>query len=206
MTNLITSAAQLKSVFLALMISDASNAADALHLQVPTPLRQQDIRAAHVNPPEVLPYLGLGGSFETSDWSFSYPRSGKLAYIVRRHPDFWLKNDYEAYRKYQTQADLLNTNAAYQEALSWLTALSVDVQHLTNACTVRLRHKVLRDLVIPEYSVVWSKEGNVVASVLFLAPTRDLWQIRVEDPTYLLRTPITNGLVLSLGKGSSRPH
>jgi hypothetical protein len=52
------------------------------------------------------------------------------------------------------------------------------------------------DMTIPEYAVIWSKGDDAVASVWFLEPGKELWQLRVEDPSYLLRSSITNGLTL----------
>jgi hypothetical protein len=53
-------------------------------------------------------------------------------------------------------------------------------------------------MLIPEYKVVWSKGTETVASVWFLEPQRELWQLRVEDPAYLLRPSVTNGFDLRL--------
>jgi len=58
-------------------------------------------------------------------------------------------------------------------------------------------------MTIPEYAVIWSAEDDTIASVWFLEPGKQLWQVRIEDPSYLLRPSITNGLVIRpWGRGS----
>jgi hypothetical protein len=64
-TNLITSFPQFKAVFLALMITDASDVATKLGLQESVPIRPDQVRLAHVNEPAIIPHLGVGGMFET---------------------------------------------------------------------------------------------------------------------------------------------
>jgi len=196
MTNVVTSYLQLKAVFLALMVSDASDAAGRLRLAEALPIRRENVCLASVHDPVAVPQMGLGGVFETTNWVYSYPRSGKLAYVIRKNPNFWRKADPERYRPYAVPESALDTNAARQVALQWLGALSVDLDRLSRECVAKIQVTRILGMAIPEYAVSWSSKGETVASVWFLDPGRQLWQLRVEDPSYLLRPSITNQVAL----------
>jgi hypothetical protein len=199
MTNvIITSASQLKSVFLALMISDASEAATKLNLAEQLPIQGTNLTLAHVHPPMVIPYLGLGGVIDTVNWSYSYHEAGKLAFVVRMKPNFWTRNNMAEYRKFAVPPSEIDTNSAPKIAVRWLEKLGVDTRRLEEECRVEVRHKRLKDLTIPEYRVVWWRDTNDVASVMFLQPGEQLLQLRVEDRSFLLRPSITNGLTLNI--------
>jgi hypothetical protein len=197
-TNLVTSYAQLKSVFLALMISDADDVGRKLGLPEDVPISRDRVVEYSVTEPNVMKVIGLGGVFHTTNWIYSYPRAGKLAYLIRKNPNFWTRNDPQAYRRYAVSEGVINTNRALEMASNWLGALSVDVERLRKDCRVKVRVTRILDMVIPEYDVSWSRGNTVVASIRFLEPQNQLWQIRVEDPSFLLRVPITNGLTMSI--------
>ena len=194
MTNIITSYVQLKSIFLSLMISDASEVASKLQLPEDLPIRTENIKLPSVNSLRVIPILGVGGVFDTTNWVYSYTHAGKLCYIIRKNPDWWRKADPKQYRPFAVQESALNTNRAYQLATNWLAGLSVDLPRLTKECHLSVKTTTILGMVIPEYSVIWSNGADTIASVWFLEPGKQLWQIRVEDPSYLLRPSISNGL------------
>src|SRR6185369_3089443 len=99
MTNIVvTSYVQLKSLMIALMIADATEVARKMEIPENLPIRSEAVTMATVTSPTVIPILGLGGVFNTTDWAYSYPKSGKLAYIIRKKPDFWKKADPDHYR------------------------------------------------------------------------------------------------------------
>jgi hypothetical protein len=198
MTNLITSYAQLKSVMLALMISDASQVAHRLDLPGTAGIRTQSITLAFVHDPRRTPTLGLGGVFDTENWVFSYPRGGKLAYIICKKPHFWATFDPTAYKPFAVTESQIDTNRAVKIAQEYLEKIPVDVPRLNRECWIRIRVTRIRGMVIPEYAIVWMRGSQDVASVLFMERPRKLWQIRVEDPSFVLRPSITDGLVVKL--------
>jgi hypothetical protein len=205
MTNIVTSYAQLKSAFLALMICDANDVALKLHLPEDIPITQDHVVECLVTEPDVMRIIGMGGVFHTTNWVYSYPRAGKLAYLIRKYPDFWKKNDPRAYRRYAVQESLINTNRALEMASNWLAAFSVDLPRLSNDCRIEVHVTRILDMVIPEYEAAWLKGKTKVVTIRFLEPEGQLWQIRVEDPSYLLRTSITNGLTLNIRGPPKQP-
>jgi hypothetical protein len=197
MTNVITSFAQLRSVFVALMISDSTEIAARMQLPLDLPSDARQINA-RVTSPLVIPMLGVGGVFETTNWVFSYPSSGKLGYIIRKQPGFWRTADPAAYRALAVPESAIDTNQALKLAVKWLVALSVDVPRLQSECSVRVEPKRVLAMWIPEYTVIWSRHSQTKASIIFLEPGEQLWQLRVEDHSYLKRPSITNGLSIFL--------
>jgi hypothetical protein len=81
-----------------------------------------------------------------------------------------------------------------------MEALRMDTERLSKECVVKITSKTVRELIIPEYRIVWAKGGRGIASVVFLQPGPELWQLRVEDPSFLLRPSITNGVTINLTK------
>lgn len=205
MTNIITSVSQLQSVFLALMISDSSEVAKKLQLPEQLPIQRTQLKGAHVHPAIVMPYLGLGGVIDTTNWSYSYPEAGKLAYIVRLQPNFWTKNNIEDYRKFAVPPSEIDTNAALKTAVHWLEKLDLDMARLSRECKPQIRHAKIKDLTIPQYTVNWQRSGETVVSVLFLQPGEQLLQLRIEDSSFLLRPSITNGLTIRIPKEEFQP-
>lgn len=94
----------------------------------------------------------------------------------------------------------VDTNAAYQLATQWLSAVGIDVKSLHQDCRLHVDAAEPEglgrrgDRFVPFYTVYWVQKGREgrgsAASVHMFLPTKTLVQLRVDDPQYNLRTPL----------------
>jgi hypothetical protein len=100
----------------------------------------------------------------------------------------------------------LNTNAAFQLAMKWLTDLSMDVASLNHDCKVHVAVSpywsglsrlgdVPQKHFAPIYFIWWTSTeneefGGEKASVELFLPTKQLLQLKVKDTKYILRKPL----------------
>jgi hypothetical protein len=123
-----------KYVAVAAMLAEASFCSHNLKLPIKLPIERSQLRYRLVGTPE-LP--SLRGRLDTDDYSFCFPRSGRLQFIHRlarlSPPDAGERN-----RTALRPTSLISTNEAYRLATNWLTALSFDVHALerSNECVV----------------------------------------------------------------------
>jgi hypothetical protein len=114
----------------------------------------------------------------------------------------------------------MNTNEAYQLAIQWLAAASIDVNGLNRDCKAhvalspywnglsRLGQKPKKNFV-PIYYVWWTSPKNDVegyggvASVELFPPTKKLLQLSVDDPKYILRKAVVFADLDSLFPGTA---
>jgi hypothetical protein len=131
----------------------------------------------------------------------------KFSYLVKTDLD----KDYPSLRaQYLWPISRMNTNAAYQLAIRWLSQLSIDIHALTNACRTHIIAMMPEGEnglhFVPVYWVYWQRpeeEGQRnAASVELLEPTKTIRQLRVEEPRYMLRKPIT---ITNLGLSAPNP-
>ncbi len=159
--------------------------------------------------------------FTTLPFGYAYMETGHVGRVMSRHYHYvaskgWkfnelLRADLEAAcanytRSYRWPSDRLDTNAAYNLATQWLSAVSMDVAGLNRDCVIhaapaphwnRFRWKppFTNATFTPIYSVYWiprqTTNGVAAAEVELFAPDRTLLSLRVEDPKYILRQPLT---------------
>jgi hypothetical protein len=100
-------------------------------------------------------------------------------------------------QQYRWPISRMDTNLAYQLAIQWLSELSIDVHALTNACRTHVTAMMVEGgrNFVPLYWVYWQRpeeEGQRNAALVELfEPTKTIRQLRVEDPQYILRKPVT---------------
>ena len=152
--------------------------------------------AAFVNPFGYAYAKGAIGNITTRNYVYYVSKGNKLSYLESPHQVELCK----AFQLSNTlPANLVNTNEALRLATQWLAAISIDVAALNRDCSVKVdlddtyvRHPVGK--FVPVYFVSWlkSRSGSrgSTASVRLFTPTQTLLQLRVEDPRYILRSPI----------------
>jgi hypothetical protein len=95
--------------------------------------------------------------------------------------------------KFRWPLNRIDTNAAYQLATQWLSAVSMDVAGLNQDCHRSIRPWIpegATNYFVPVYRVSWGKDGEPVALVELFLPTKTLRDLRVEKSKYILRKPI----------------
>lgn len=180
---------------LRLVISEANHAAKELKLPEVIPISESNLIKSFINPYGYARARGAIGNITTEPFAYYVSKGSKLSYIEGTHQT----EDCQRYMaSYTWPISKIDTNQAYRLAMQWLAAFSADVKSLAQNCQVRISSddayvKCPAGKFVPVYFVNWSKGfgiGSSVASVRVFAPKNTLLQLRVEDPTYILREPI----------------
>jgi hypothetical protein len=184
---------------LRLLIEEANRVAREPQLPEKLPIAQSDLLEAYISPPRMSQALGTFGTVTTSNYIYCVSVANKFSFLVKRK----LEAGYAKLKaQYLWPMSRLNTNAAFQLATQILVAASMDVEALQRDCTVRIRALTPEGPdgkhFVPVYSVTWvSKraEGEDIgmgsgASIELLEPTREIRQLHVLSPEYILRKPL----------------
>jgi hypothetical protein len=188
------------------MLREANEIATRLGLQEKLPINENDLSLAFADPPELAKELASLGIIETANYGYSFPKGNKLCYVMLKHAE--AETD-RYFAEYSWPLTLADPNGAYQLATQWLAAACVDVEALNRDCKVSILPRGVKGggtkkRFTPLYWVAWPrkpKDSGSVALVQLFLPTRRLISLRVEDPRYLLRSPlqVTNGASILLG-------
>ncbi len=178
-----------------LIVGEANRVAGELHLQDTLPITEANLVKYYIPPPRLAQRMGAIGNITTANYTYYFSVGNKFSFLTKTGLD----QDYAKLRKdYLWPMSRMDTNAAYQLAVKWLTEASMDVRALNKDCNVHIlaftpegdRGKHF----VPVYWVYWSKpeqEGHgSTASVELFEPTKTIRQLRVEDSQYILRQPL----------------
>lgn len=183
-----------------LVLQEANQAARDLHLPEKLPITEADVVRRFI-PKFGFAYAAKAvGNVATRDYAYYVSHGNKLSYVEGTHQDsdcfYWMDH-------YKWPKERLDTNGAYQLAINWLAAASMDVKALNQECQTQIRLYPIANPVkdkkgrfVPVYDVCWispeNKANNYgdVASVRVFTPTKTLVSLRVEDPKYMLRKPL----------------
>jgi hypothetical protein len=179
-----------------LVIEEANHVAQQLNLQENLPITESNLVAAFISPPQMIK-IGFG-NITTSNYTYYVTVSDKFSYLEKHFPDVMKKDYAELKAQYLWPIDRMDTNAAIQSAIQWLAAASMDVVAITNNCNVRAEAFTPEGKngkhFVPLYRVYWMEKNvssfSPAASVEFLEPTKELRQLRVNKPQYILRQPL----------------
>ncbi len=173
------------------MCAEASAVAEALGLDEALPITPKTAAGFTIAPPELSKMLGSVGTVSSSNYLYAISRGARLCYIER------LKRG-----KLNKALSELSTNNvttperqwAYAVATQYLTKLSVDVKALDKIAVARVERDA-PDPKAPGVWIVWwprpQAGSGALASVRFVGEGKPLFDIRVEDPAYLQRAPIS---------------
>jgi hypothetical protein len=178
---------------LGLLIAEANRVAKELNLPEKLPITETNLVETHIFPPRMA-RLGIG-NIKTSNYVYYVSAGGKFSSVARMDSEK-TKNELKA--KYLWPMSRMDTNAAYQLATQWLTAVSMDVAALNRDCKLVISAWTPEgengQHFVPLYSVYWVAKGEQghgnVAGVELLEPTKSLQQLYVKKPEYILRKPL----------------
>lgn len=180
-----------------LMILEANQAAQALHLEEDLPITRLKIDGARINPFGFYYQDGMMGYVATTNYTYRVLEAGKLDHVEIDH-------SYEVWRGLQDNLlpeNQVDNQAAYQLATQWLSSLSVDVKALNHDCQLTVASspvfnyvgsgkEPIRRMFAPTYDVTWRLSNDPAAHVQLYLPNKLLIQLAVYVPRYNLRPPI----------------
>ena len=202
---------------LRLVIQEANTVARELQLPEALPITQSNLTHVYIGPFGFSYQLQAVGNITTSNYWYFVKRGNKFSDLTVADIDNRCR-DYTAH--YQWPITQIDTNAAYQLAVHWLSAAHMDVQALSRDCNVRVAldphwngvrmGQLPKRTFTPIYIVSWLARGPgadsnaAVASVELFLPKQTLLSLSVDDPKYILRSPIVfaNFAALFPGKGT----
>jgi hypothetical protein len=202
-----------------LLLQEANIVARELRLPEKLPITETDVTYAYIVPFGYARTTKSVGNITTKNYFYNVREGNKFSHLTIANYD----QKCLAYREqYQWPLDRMDTNAAYQLATQWLTALSMDVAGLNRDCEVRVALSPYWNDVrtlgevpkgpkfVPIYYVWWTPTQNVAggyggASVELFLPTKTLIALGVDDPKYILRKPLVFTNLASLFPQTNAP-
>lgn len=172
-----------------LMLSEVNDYARQLNLPEYLPITTNSVVAMFVTPPRFGGRLGTLGSIRTENVSYDFGKGSHLCYITRNIKG---SNPYDPNenRKYSIDPASVNTNAAYMLATQYLANAFVNVPLLSTSSVVSIQPLKILNMTTSKYRVEWQRGGKPVAKVVVASPQNELWTLRVEDPSLILRKPL----------------
>jgi hypothetical protein len=186
---------------LKLVIVEANKVAKELDLTEQLPISFTNLaRSFIVGYGVSLMRPGIIGNIHTRDYGYFVSVGHKLSFIEDAHQE---KDCMEWATKYRWPASQIDTNGAFQLAVQWMKAVSMDVKELDSNCVVRIEPDpywnaglIKKGNFVPIYDVFWISAKNRAkgygdtAFVSLFLPTKTLISLRVEDSRYILRKPL----------------
>lgn len=172
-----------------LMLDEVNDYAARLNLPGPLPVTTNALTENFVSSSPLAIRFGALGSLRTTNFSFGFGKGRHLCYITRI-----IKGDnpysFDDNKHFAIDPSAVNTNAAYLLATQFLAKAFVDLNRLSTSSVVSIQPWVILKMTTSKYTVQWSREGRPVAKVVLVEPKKELWTLRVEDPSLILRKPI----------------
>jgi hypothetical protein len=191
---------------LKLVLTEANKVALELTLPEKLPITQTDLTEVFIGPFGQSYAEKRIGNVSTKNFRYCVSQGNKFSYLEGANIGGKCRQ-YQA--SYTWPAERIDTNGAYEMATNWLAAISVDVDGLNREhhLLVEPYRDSLRSppgTFVPVYKVSWCDKWSgvqgvivtpkpewwAVASVVFFLPTKELLELRVEDPKYILRPPL----------------
>jgi hypothetical protein len=185
-----------------LLFEKANQAATELSLPDNLPISARNVAKLMIFPPRLARGIQGLGSVITSNYIYSVLCGYKFSGVTRAHLQ---QEDDRIKSKFALPMNQMDTNAAFQLAVHFLSSVSMDVTALNRDCKVHIDTSICPDYehFTPLYYVSWVKRrerfGNVASVEVFL-PDKSLRELRVTRSEYILSQPlqITNPDFLSL--------
>ena len=181
---------------LRLVLREANEAAQDMQLPEQLPITETNIAKAFISPFGFARVKKAIGNIATANFIYYVSQGNKLSYVESAHQEADCRK-YES--QYMWPVVEMDTNQAFQLAQKWLKSAAMDVDGLNHDFQVFIEteHSYVHPPAgkfVPVYYVYWAKQrqgAGSAASVRLFAPTNALLQLRVEDPKYILRRPLT---------------
>jgi hypothetical protein len=185
-----------------LMIHEADSVASELKLEESLPIMEADINSPDVQPYRAAQLLKAVGFIATTNYNYDFAKGQKFSSLLWLDPGHLISRWKEDYRWNVSRVD---TNTAYLLATQLLVAASIDVAALNRDCELHIDPTTMTNLYsfgivgttsdfVPIYSISWTKGGwghGSVAYIRLFLPTKTLMELKVDDPRYINRHPLT---------------
>lgn len=187
-----------------LVLEEANRVVTDLGLPESRPITESDVVHAFICPFEHAYRQGTIGNIKTTNYWYLIKRGNKFDEVTVADLDGRCREHEESH---QLPISQLDTNTPYNLATQWLAAARMDVPSLNRDYDVRVAvdgywngvtmGEIPKDTFTPIYVVSWLTKGKPHysagggASVTLFLPTKTLLSLRVEDPKYVLRPPLT---------------
>ena len=197
------------------VIQEANLVAKELKLPEMLPITRSNLANCYINTFDYAYSRRAIGFVETTNFCYYASRGNKFNQLVALPYEqicSALRN------RGRSPLSQLDTNAAYQLATQWLAAASIDVAGLNRDCLLHIsvdwadyHGDMPKEDFVPVYDVWWSLPHgasvyNVPASVELYLPENKLLQMKVEDPKYILRSPVVFTNLAELFPGKAPIH
>ena len=195
---------------LRLVIQEANKVASELHLQEASPITISNLTHAFIGPFGFTYKTQALGNITTSNYWYAVAQNYKFSELVIADYD---KRSVNYLAKQHLPVNKINTNAAYQLATQWLSAVHMDVDGLNRDCDLHI--SLSSDLdgtqrprgeFTPVYFVNWTPKVPMNrydrgAYVELFLPTQTLLQLKVSSEKFILRPPLRFTNLASLFPG-----
>ncbi|MEJ0088361.1 MAG: hypothetical protein WDM80_01175 [Limisphaerales bacterium] len=176
------------------MLAEINFCANRLQLPVKLPVEKQDIRREMVFAPRKMVFAGR---LDTSEYSFSFARSGRLRFITKLdngRGDKTLREYLEGLAKIKST---INTTDAYRIATNWCAAMEIDLPRLEREHPPIVRQQAFvpwegsgntnAEVPLPIFDVKWGDWAGPVIDIQISGATGELLILRQEDVSYSKR-------------------
>jgi hypothetical protein len=196
---------------LGLVLQEANKVAQELKLPEEIPITKSNIVDHHIGPFGFNYAHRSLGFVATKNYCYYVAGGNSFSSLVDTHEQEKCQS-YQA-KGYAWPVSRIDTNAAYNLAIQWLSDLHMDVAGLNRDCRVSVTADSVYDQAppgkfIPIYWVAWipSDGISVATTVRLFMPTKTLLDLTVEDPKYILRKPIQFTNLAALFPGVAPIH
>lgn len=169
-----------------LMLAEVNDYSAGLNLPESIPIGINSLTETFVSSPYLAERFGVLGSMATTNFAYGFGKGKHLCYITKKikgtNP-----SDPELNKPYAIAPSAVNTNAAYLLAKDFLTRAYVDVSRLSTSSVVSVEPWIILKMTTSKYTVEWQRNGKPVVKVVLASPQNELWTLRVEDPSLILR-------------------
>jgi hypothetical protein len=130
-----------KYVFVAAMMSQINEYAPRMHLSIPVPIRESDIRFLHVSDPIMRKnYEDHSGRLQVTNYSFTFGLYSHAIYNLDEYgfvsfgvPMGERESSASGMERASREKYLITTNDVYRIATNWLAVLDIDIEKLERA-------------------------------------------------------------------------
>lgn len=178
-----------------LLIDEANRVAAELRLPERLPISETNLIDSYVTPPLLARGFRALGNISTINYSYYVSVGYRFSSLVKQG----LQRDYLSFQmEYKWPISQLDTNAAYQLATRFLTAVRIDVDRLNRDCALQIDALMPQGKkgkrFVPLYWVYWVPKrfqaDGCIASIELFLPKHLLLQMHISRAEYFLREPL----------------
>jgi hypothetical protein len=127
MHDLLSTTPAYRNAVLHMIVGEANRVANELRLKDVLPITESNLVSYYILPPRLAQRMGAIGNLTTTNYTYYFSVGNKFSFLTK----VGLEGDYAKLQKdYLWPMSKMNTNAAYQLAVKFLSEASMDVQTL----------------------------------------------------------------------------